>query len=57
MILFIHNVLNHFLIHFGGVMLKTLLNDVAAELLLGQLNDITHQLSADNHVNRFDFHF
>lgn len=57
MILFIHDMLNHFLIHFSGVVFKTFLDDVAAELLFGELNDITHQLSADNYVNRFDFHF
>lgn len=56
-VLFIHNMLNHFLIHFSSVMFQTLFNYVAAELLLRELDDITHQLSADDDVNLFDFHF
>jgi hypothetical protein len=55
-ILFVHDVLNHLLIHFSGIMLKAFFNNIAAKLLPRKLNDITHQLSADNNVNLFDFH-
>ena len=56
MALFIHNVLNHFLIHLGGVVFQTFLDNVAAELLFGKLDDVAHELAADDDVDPFDLH-
>jgi hypothetical protein len=57
MAFFVHNVLNHFLIHLSGVVLQTFLDNVRAELLFGKLDDVTHQLSADDDVDPFYLHF
>ena len=49
--------LDHFLIHLDGVVFQTFLDDVAAELLFGKLDDIAHELSADDDVDSFNLHF
>ena len=57
MILLVHNMLDHFLIHLDGVVFQTFLDDVAAELLFGKLDDIAHELSTDDDVDSFNLHF
>ena len=37
-----HNASNHLLVDFLGVVLQTLLNDVAAELLFAEVDDVGH---------------
>lgn len=39
-----HDAGDHLLVDFFGVVLKALFNDVAAELLLAEVDDVGHQL-------------
>mgnify|MGYP006136645465 CR=1 FL=1 len=48
--------LHHFLIHLGGVVFQTFLDNVAAELLFAELDDIAHELATDDDIDPFDLH-